>query len=263
MFKKKKNILALGGGGARGLANIGALKVIERHFGRENFPFDMIIGTSIGSFIGAAYCFGKTPEEIEEKAISFEWPNLVDLGLHPTGLIRGSKFEDLIRETVGEKSFEDFKIPFALTTTDLETGEEMLHESGNLVKLIHASCSWPGIFSAVEIDGKLLVDGGIRNSIPTKAAYESGASFVLAVNPGFCVKSQKVSNILIAFAQSVQIMGEELNRYQSAAADVVIEPKLVNIDQLDFDKAPLIIKQGELAAEEKISKIKRKMRKFW
>ncbi|MFH1837499.1 MAG: patatin-like phospholipase family protein [Candidatus Omnitrophota bacterium] len=259
--KKRKIVLALGGGGARGISNIGVLKALERHFGRDNMPFDMIVGTSIGSLIGAAYCLGVTPEELEISAGSFSWPNIVDLGLSSTGLIKGNKFEEIITKIIGDKGFDDFKIPFALTTTDLETGQERTHTSGDLIKLIRASCSWPGIFSAVEIDSRLLVDGGVRNSIPTKAAREFEATFIFAVDPGFCVKDQKINNVITALIQSVQIMGEELNSYQSKIADILIKPRLKNVDQFDFDKAKEIIIDGETEMEKNMAALEKKLRR--
>ncbi|MEA3489297.1 MAG: patatin-like phospholipase family protein [Candidatus Omnitrophota bacterium] len=258
LFKKKKRVLVLGGGSARGLCNIGVLRVMERYFGRDNLPFDMIIGTSIGSLIGAAYSMGMTVDELEEMALGFAWPKLVDLGLYSTGLIKGDKLETIINDCVDEGKFSDMRIPFALTTTDIETGEELIHDSGDLVKLIRASCSWPGIFSAVQIDGRLLVDGGVRNSVPTKMAYQNGATFVVAVNPGFAVKNQKINNLIQVVIQTVQIMGEELNSYQSEVADIAIKPDLKDIDQFEFEKAGTIIREGELAAEASIKKLKRK-----
>lgn len=259
IWRRKKNILVLGGGSARGICNIGVLKVLEKHFGKGNLPFDMVIGTSIGSLIGAAYCLGMPLEELESRSRGFTWTKLVDFGVYPTGLIKGDKLEALIRDCVDGKGFSDMKIPFALTTTDIETGEELTHDSGNLIKLVRASCSWPGIFAAVDVEGRLLVDGGVRNSIPTKAAHKYGASFVLAVNPGFSVKNQKMNNVLHAIVQGVQIMGEELNTYQSKRADFSIKPDLKNIDQFDFDKADYIIKMGELSAEESMGKLRRRL----
>jgi NTE family protein len=263
LFRKRKIVLALGGGSARGLCNIGVLKVLERHFGRGKMPFDMIVGTSIGSLIGAGYSLGITPERLEKMALGFKWPDLVDMGLYPTGLIKGDKLEKIIRDCVNDGKFSDMKIPFALTTTNIETGEELTHTSGDLVKLIRASCSWPGVFSAVEIGGRLLVDGGVRNSVPTKAAREFGATFVLAVNPGFAVKNRKVNNVAQVIIQFMQIMGEELNEYQAEVADIAIKPELKNIDQFDFAKAAVIIKQGELAAEKEMRRLKRKLALAW
>lgn len=258
-LRKRKVVLALGGGSARGLAHIGILKVFEKHFGRDKLPFDMIVGTSIGSFIGAAYCLGTPLEELEKMALKFAWPTMVDPGLYTTGLIKGDKLEKIISSIIGDKGFRDMKLPFALTTTDIETGEELVHTSGDLIKLIRASCSWPGVFTAVEIDGRLLVDGGVRNSIPTKAAYEMGATFVVAINPGFAVRHQRIKHVMEAIIQFIQIMGEELNAYQSRVADMAIKPNLPDIDQFGYDKAEIIIHQGELAAEEVIGKLKRKL----
>ncbi len=98
----------------------------------------------------------------------------------------------------------------------------------------------------------MLTDGGVRNSVPTKTACALGATFILAVNPGFSVKKQKVTNVLKALVQSVQIMGDELNAYQAKAADVVIKPELGDIDQFDFGKSGIIVGQGEMAAEKKM-----------
>lgn len=257
-FKKRMNILALGGGSARGLCSIGVLKVLEKYYGRKNLPFDMVVGTSIGSLIGASYCLGMTVEELERRVKDFSWPKMVDFGIYSTGMIKGDKLEEIIKDCVDGKGFSDMKIPFALTTTNIETGEELIHNSGDLVKLLRASCSWPGIFTAVDYEGRLLVDGGVRNSIPTKAAKTYGATSILAVDPGFAVKKQKMSNVLRVTVQAVQIMGEELNAYQSKEADLTVKPDLADIDQFDFDKSAYIVKMGEAAAENAIGKIKHK-----
>ncbi|MBD3425991.1 MAG: hypothetical protein GF409_02020 [Candidatus Omnitrophica bacterium] len=263
IFRNPKVAMVLGGGSARGLCNIGVLKVMEKYFGRDKMPFDIIVGTSIGSLIGAAYALGVTPKEMEEKSLKFSLVKLVDIGMHPTGLIKGDRLEEIIRSVIGNRGFEDMKYPFALTTTDIETGEELTHTSGNLIKLIRASCSWPAIFSSVKIEGRLLADGGVRNSIPTKAARNMGANFLIAVNPGFAVKNQKINSLMQVTVQMVQIMGEELNNYQSSAANIVIKPELKDIEQFDFEKTAEIIKQGEEAAERVMPKLKRKLFFHW
>ncbi|MBF0493572.1 MAG: patatin-like phospholipase family protein [Candidatus Omnitrophica bacterium] len=249
-FKKLKIALALGGGAARGLCNIGVLKVLCDYYAGKKFPFDMVIGSSMGSLVGASFCSGKKPEEIQKLALTFDWPNLVDFGLSPTGILRGDKLEKIIVEMMGDISFEKMKIPFALTTIDIQTGEGFLHTSGDIIKLLRASCSWPGFFSSIEYEGKLLADGGVRNSVPTKYAYGLGATFVVAIDPGFAVSSQRIDNAFKALLQSIQIMGEELNMYQSDVANVVIRPDLKEVNQFDFDKAEYIINQGEAAARE-------------
>ena len=130
---------------------------------------------------------------------------------------------------------------------------------GNLQKLVLASCSWPGIFPPVELDGRKLVDGGIRNSIPVKMAKSLGATKTIAVDIGFCVKKGKIENLFQLFIQSIQILGEELDTYQSMQADIIIKPKLYNIDQLAFDKSTQAIRDGEDAAKAAIPEIRKKL----
>ena len=265
MFIKKNNkkVLVLGGGAARGLSTIGVLKIFEEHFGAQNLPFDLVIGSSIGGLVGAAYCAGRTVKELEEMAYNFTWTELLDVSISGTGLIRGDKLENIIRKIMGDKTFNDMKTPFAITTINIETGEEIIHNDGDLVKLIRASCSWPGIFCSVKIEEKLLADGGVRNSIPTKFAIRKNATTIVSINPGFAVKNQKIDNILKAMIQSVQIMGEELNAYQAENSDVVIKPELVDIDQFDFTKTEHVIEQGEKAARDKMKKVCKKINRKW
>jgi NTE family protein len=173
------------------------------------------------------------------------------------GLLSGGKLETAIRDLVDNKKFSDCRIPFAAVTTNIETGEEVVHQTGDLVKVIRASCSWPGIFNPVRIDGKLLVDGGIKNSVPTKIARSLGADYVLAVDVGFCVKTGTIKNIFQMILQSFQITGEELNKYQSYDADFVIKVDLGNIDQAAFEKAREAIHKGVEAAKKAIPHLKK------
>lgn len=258
LFKKRKVALALGGGAARGLANIGVLKVLEK----ERIPIDLIVGSSIGGLVGAAYSLGEPTYRLEEAALRFSMDKLVDFTISKTSLIQGKKLEKLIEEFTDKKDFKDASIPIAITTTDIETGEELVHTKGDLQKIIKASCSWPGIFPPIVIDGRKLTDGGIRNSIPVKTARRLGATKVIAVDIGFCVKKGKVDNLFQMFIQSVQIMGEELDSYQSMQADIIIKPKLKNIDQFAFRDAKTAIKDGEIATKKTIPEIKRKLRLF-
>ncbi|MBU0570786.1 MAG: patatin-like phospholipase family protein [Candidatus Omnitrophica bacterium] len=259
MLKKRMIALSLGGGAARGLSNVGILKELEKNFGKEKMPFDMMVGSSIGGLVGAAYCLGVPVQDIEDAALKVSSSRLVDFSLNSTGLLKGEKLEKIISKMLDGKGFNDFQIPFAVTTTDIETGEELVHTSGNLVRIVRASCSWPGFFSSTEIDGRLLADGGIRNSVPTKAAYAMGATFVVATNPGFSISDEKIDNVFKALVQSIQIMGEELNEYQAGIANVVIKPELKNIHQFDFDRARYIMARGEDAARECMKELKRKL----
>jgi NTE family protein len=252
-LKKRKNVtLVLGGGSARGLAHIGVLKVLER----ERIPIHNIVGTSMGALIGAAYALGTPVEEIEARALKFKVQDLLDPTIPKMGLLAGEKLEAIIKSLLDHKSFEDCKIPLAVVATDIETNEEIICRKGNLVKIVRASCSWPGIFNPVRIDGRLLVDGGIKSSVPTRLARKDNPDYMLAVDVGFCVKYSKMHNIFDMIMQSFQITGHELNQYQASEADTVITVELGDIDQAAFNRAKEAIAKGSLAANSKIDIIK-------
>jgi NTE family protein len=254
--RKKKVALVLGGGSARGIAHIGVLKVFER----EKIPIDLVVGTSMGAFIGAAYAVGVPMEEMEHKAYHFSSSKLMDWTMPKMGVLAGDKLEKQIVDIIGEKTFRDCKIPLCIVTTDIEKGEELAFDNGDLIKLIRASCSWPGIFNPVKIDGRLLVDGGIKNSVPTKVARAIGGfDYMIAVDVGFCVKDGKISNIFQMIIQSFQIMGHELNKYQAKEADMVIEVPLDDLDQVAFERSKEAVHKGMLAAEAKIKQIKKEL----
>lgn len=256
-FRKKREVtLVLGGGSARGLAHIGALKVLERN----QIPIDRIVGTSMGALIGAAYSIGDSIEGMERKARKFSVNKLLDPTIPKIGLLAGEKLEKIIKTLIDNKKFADCRIPFTAVTTDIQNGEEIIYQKGDLSRIVRASCSWPGIFNPVKIDGRLLCDGGIKNSVPTRIAKALGADYMIAVDVGFCVKDGAITNIFQMILQSFQIMGEELNKYQARESDIIIKVDLGNIDQISFERAGEAIKKGEEAAESKIKQIKKDLR---
>lgn len=243
----RKIALVLGGGSARGLAHIGVLKVLKRH----NIPVDLIVGTSIGALIGAIYALDIPLRDAEERALKITWWQLTDFVISKIGFLEGRNLERIIRESIEEKGFEDLKIPLAVVATDIENGEEVVITSGDLCRVIKASCAIPGIFIPVRIDDRLLVDGGLKNPVPTEVARRMGATFIIAVDAGFCVRKGRVSNIFQVLFQSMQIVGNELNKFQSKQAEVAIKVHMgEDIDQMAFDRSAQIISAGETAAEE-------------
>lgn len=254
VFKKNRKLtLVLGGGSARGIAHIGVLKVLER----EKIPIDSIVGTSMGALIGAAYSVGVPIKKMESDALKYTTNQLLDPTIPRMGLLAGAKLEASIRDLIDSKGFNDCKIPMAVVTTNIETGEEIVYRNGDLVKVIRASCSWPAIFNPVKIDGKLLCDGGIKNSVPTKIANAGHADYILAVDVGFCVKRGEIKNIFQIIMQAFQITGEELNKYQASEADMVIKVDLGDIDQASFERGGEAIEKGAKAAEFKIAQLKK------
>lgn len=253
---KRKVTLVLGGGSARGIAHIGVLRVLER----ENIPIDRIVGTSMGALIGAAYSTGIPLKEMEEKAYGFSVNKLLDPTIGAMGLLAGNRLEATIRTLMAGKAFADCRLPTAVVTTDIESGDQIIHQSGDIIKVLRATCSWPGIFAPVSISGRLLCDGGIKNSVPAKIARDlDPENFVLAVDVGFCIKRGKMENVFQIILQSLQIIGEELNQYQSSVADAVIKVDLPDMDQIAFNRSREIVVKGTEAAEASIIEIKKRL----
>ncbi len=172
--------LALGSGAARGLAHIGVLKALDA----EGIRIDLIAGTSIGALIGALYAAGITANEIERVACGVDWRQmvrLVDPILPTSGLIDGKKVARFISELLPVQTFEELKIPMALVTTDVETGEALTIRQGNLLEALRAAVAFPGIFTPVRFGKRFLVDGGLCNPIPADVVRAMGADAVIGV----------------------------------------------------------------------------------
>jgi len=265
--RKPKIGLTLGSGGARGIAHIGVLKVLEKY----NIPIDYIAGASSGAFVGAYYSLNREISGIEKifldltkkKVLSFMDP------INPKkALIAGNKIKQEIYKILENKSFNDLKIPLTIVATDLENGKEVHIKKGSLADAVRASIGIPGIFYPVRLNDKWLVDGGLINATPVDVAKEMGADFVIAVdltmgnNVNF-----KDPTIVGALIQSFDIMRTELTKLkiQSVKDLVLIQPIVDDrneIDSLRFYEAKRFIKAGEEAAEKAIPEIKRKIKEF-
>jgi NTE family protein len=287
--------LALGSGSARGLAHIGVLKVLDR----EGFPIDMIAGTSIGAVIGGAYAAGMTPQEMERIALSVDIRRLVslaDIARPTTALVNGERVEEFIRDVVGGKTFADTRTPFSCVAVDVIGEREVVLCEGDLARAIRASLSTPVIFAPVEREGRLLVDGGVLNSVPVDVVRDMGADVVVAVTnlgiprskvpifsnnrhgestavgrvetKGFTeiVYSRALTAIMDRLrspsiyqlaAGSVDLMQRELSERRLGAADLVIAPQIDGAAYYSFHEAERIIAAGEMAAEAAVGEIER------
>ena len=185
---------------------------------------------------------------------------MTDFVFSQIGFLKGKNLGKIIRDSIENKGFEDLKIPLVVVTTDIENGERVVLTSGNLAEAIRASSSLPGIFIPTRINGRLLVDGGLVDSVPARVAQQMGASFIIASDVGFCIKKEKIGNVFQMISQAIQIAGKELNKLQSKLADITITLQLPDeIDQMAFDKADYIIKKGEEAASEILPLLKSKL----
>lgn len=173
--------LALGSGSARGIAHIGVLKALEE----LNIPIDLIAGSSMGAFVGAAYAAGKTIDQLEANTEQTTWQDTAKMFI-PTfskgGLVKGKRISGLIHERVGVSDFEELKIPLGVDTTDLETGEKYTITTGDLIAAVRASMAVPMVLTPKIIDGRILVDGGLVSPVPIQTVRDMGADFVIAVD---------------------------------------------------------------------------------
>lgn len=263
--------MALSSGAARGLAQIGVLKILEK----EGIHIDMIAGTSMGSLVGALYALGKGASELEKLAVywgSKRFSLLADPTLPKTGLVRGRKIEDMLGATIGDTEFGDLDIPLACVATDIETGDEVVIRHGLVRKGVRASGSVPVILKAIKQEGRYLVDGALANPVPVSVLKEMGADFTIAVNTTPSVQERlrgdgtnrketeaKEPNILHVIMQMIHIIGYQVVKSSLVGADVTIEPQVTHIGWGDFHRAPECILQGELAAQASILEIKRKL----
>jgi NTE family protein len=269
--RKRKIGLALSGGAARGLAHIGVLQVLRE----ENVPIDAVAGTSAGAVMGAIYASGQDTRRMVEQALDASWKKmapLIDPSFPKNGLIKGRKITRLLSGFLGgDIEFSDLCIPCACVATDINTGEEIVIDKGNVLEALRASISIPGIFTVVKREGRHLVDGGLTTPVPVNVVRRMGADFVIAVNvnPHVSVrlgksgqervKAHKDPNIFQVMVQSIYITTYSLAQGSLSNADVVIEPDLEHIGAADFHKAGELINQGQKAARKAMPEIKKKL----
>lgn len=180
---KPKIGLALSGGGARGLAHIGVLKILIR----EGIPVDCIAGTSMGSIVAAFFAAGFSIEEMEEIAIRFsrmrELAKLIDLTPNRRGLLEGNRVREYFHHLfVEDRLIENLSIPILINAVDLVSGNEIVFRKGSLLQAIFASSAVPGIFSPIESGDGLLIDGGVLNNLPVDHAWSMGPDIVIGVD---------------------------------------------------------------------------------
>ena len=239
-----KIALVLGGGSARGFAHIGVIRVLEQ----EKIPIDMIVGTSVGSLIGAIYAYDVNSFELEWSAFTLERDDIFDYGLMTAfkglGAAKGEKLDAFIRSKVPVENIGDLKIPFAAVATDLNRGTRVVIDKGPVSAAVRASCAIPGVFQPVEHEGRLLVDGGVLDNIPVSVARERGADMVIAVDIGVNIENNDISNLLEVVLQSINIMASANARSKAREADVLISPSLGKVGMMDFGKKKECMQAG-------------------
>jgi len=287
-LKRPKIGLALSGGGARGLAQIGVLKVFEKH----GLPVDCITGTSIGAVIGGLFSVGYTAAEIESLAYQIQWEEIIQdkpprrqlfLGqkeerdrhliqfrlkgmtpIIPASYTAGQKLSALITNLIlsaphpPSDDFLKMHIPFQAVTTDLVSGKKVVLKNGSLIDAIRASMAIPLLFSPIPIGKSQLVDGGLVQNMPVEEVRQMSSDLVVAVNTSSPLLEKTSLNLPWKIADQVTtIMQQDRTRAQLDSADIVIEPQLNALSNTNFEEKGTIIAAGEKAAEKVIPQIEK------
>jgi NTE family protein len=271
VVNRKKVGLALSGGAARGLAHVGVLAVLQQ----EGIPIDMIAGTSAGAIMGAIYASSLDTAKMKLQAVDPSWKGrapMIDPSFPKTGLIKGRKIRKILSDFIGGNiNFSDLKIPFACVTTDIDSGEEIVIDSGPVLDALRATISIPGIFTVLKYRGRYLVDGGLTTPVPVNIVRDMGADIVIAVNvnPDVTGRISKTSkkriaarkepNIFQVMMQSIYITTHSLAVNNMAGADIVIEPDLADISAGEFSRAEELVELGEQACREALTEIRSKL----
>lgn len=250
--------IALGGGGAKGFAHIGVLKVLESH----GIKAKIVTGTSAGSFVGSLYASGKTPYQLQQIALNFKESDIRDLTLNRQGFIQGKKLQDFVNKNVANKPIEQFPIRFAAVATRLDNGRRADFIKGNAGQAVRASCSIPNVFVPATIGGTKYVDGGLVSPIPVKTAKDMGADIVIAVDISARPDSSKAANMFGLLDQTINIMGQQSIKEELDQATIVITPKVGHIGTLDLKASNETILEGEKAAQLKIRAIQKAITDF-
>ncbi|HJU39370.1 MAG TPA: patatin-like phospholipase family protein, partial [Tahibacter sp.] len=285
-----RTCLVLGGGGARGAAHIGVLKVLER----ERIPVDCITGTSMGAIVGGLYAAGYDADAIEVVLKGIDWKDMfrddpprqelpmrrkedelrflggIELGLKngsialPRGMIQGQKLQLLLRRlllsTGGVQTFDDLPIPFRSIATDIGNGEKVVFSDGDLAMAIRASMSVPGAFAPVRYRGRLMVDGGIVDNVPIDVARGMGGTRLIVVDVGEPLVDEDKLNSPFSIANQMltTLMKRETDLQLATLgdADVLIVPDLGDVGSADFQRAGEAVAAGAAGAEQLVARLR-------
>jgi NTE family protein len=281
--------LVLAGGGAKGVAHVGVIKVLEE----VGVEVDVIAGTSMGAIVGGLYAMGMSSEELEETVHSIDWENLFvddaprpqrsirrktdDFGFLaeprlrlrdgtvqlPRGAIKGQKLNlelnRRFRPANGISNFDKLPRPFRAVATDLESGEEIVLAGGDLALAVRASMAFPGAFPPVELDGRILVDGGVVNNVPISVVRDMGADIIIVSNfSQTSVSAKELTSAVSILGRTIDIMFQRSQQDQIVSLGerhVLIVTDLGDIGTASFERAPETIALGEAAAREKMEQL--------
>jgi NTE family protein len=290
-LRKKKIGLVLGGGGARGLAHVGVINVLQR----EGIPIHYVAGSSMGALIGGVFAQHPESNVLDKKVRSFlKGPRfrklgvnnfkkkaekdpddvlrqlthrvrrqlIINLAANRLALLKAERLTIAITSLLENSLIEDCKLPFACVASDLHTGETVVFKSGRIRPAIEGSSAIPGFIPPVKHNGHILIDGAVSNNFPVNVVRDMGANFVIAIDTSLNFNEDvKVDNIIDLVIRSAQITVRHLDEQLRKQADYVINANIGTVHWSEFNRVDELIQKGEEAAEKAIPELKRVLKK--
>jgi len=260
--------LVLGSGGALGISHIGVIEMLEEN----NIPIDIVCGSSVGALVAALWVSGYTPSEMKDIAYRFKEKNpffsLRDINVPTRSIFKGKRFEKMLDELFGEKTFQSVNRPLRIVSFEFWSKKEMIMKEGKLKDAVRASCSFPGIFSPLIKGEYLLLDGGILQPLPVSVLVHEGIPKIIAVSlsaaysdAAYLQKKKSIFsrlrlNILDFVFGSIESMQAQLIKYSSLYADEVLCPRVEDLNWMEVSNINELIQRGRNAVAERIESIK-------
>jgi len=237
--------LAFGGGFARGIAHVGVLRALEKH----KIPICAVAGVSSGAIMAAAVASGATSDDIEKVALSMKFRDVARWTLSVMGLAGSDRMISFLARLLKANRFEDMQIPLVIAATDLISGKPVLfHGPGDVVLPIRASCAYPGLFSPIRHEGRILVDGFVSMEVPAEPLLQLGADRIISVNIPNHDGVEDFGNMLSVVSRCFQVMSKRCEHSWRRHSKIVITPPVASMSWDSFASAKQLIQCGEEAA---------------
>lgn len=244
--------LALGGGAAKGLAHVGVLKAFEE----ESVQIDYLAGTSIGALVASYYAFGKPLDEIKAVGAGLHLKKVLNFTLQKGGFFTTDTIRAMIERDLGKVQIEEARIPLAICTTDIVTGEQVVFQKGDLADAVCASVAVPGLFVPVQIAGRQLVDGGIVENVPVSPLEDMGAGIIVAVDLNGVKKYPVPNGVTDVISNAIDIGMDLRTREQLKRADIQISLDLTRYSRFgNAEQADALVMEGYLPTKHKIQRL--------
>ena len=221
--------LALGGGGAKGVAHIGVLKALEE----ANIQIDYLAGTSVGAMVASLYAFNVDVDTISDLARRLTISDITTFKLNKTGFFTTDLLRKLLIDYVGDVNIEEASIPLAIVATDINTGEAVIFRQGSLVDAVCASASIPGIYIPMTLNGRTLVDGGLVQNVPVQPVKDMGAGVIIASHLSSVDRYEEPKNVLDVMRNAFEIAVSQHTKGEVDMADLLIAMDLSDFSHRD------------------------------